>query len=122
MTPVNITTWPPPFCEERVNYAAEMYALLGDGAAMSGRHADAEQRYRAALSFEPRSTRIRAHLGVALAELGRFDEAADQLGMVIERAADPRLRFCAIHAELEILAQTGSTQDPFDYACRTTRI
>jgi 4-amino-4-deoxy-L-arabinose transferase-like glycosyltransferase len=87
---------PPPFCEERVNYGAEMYALLGDSAAMSRRPADAERRYRLALALDPQSVRLRAHLGVALAELGRFDEAAEQLGLVIERAADPRLRFTAL--------------------------
>jgi tetratricopeptide (TPR) repeat protein len=85
-----------PWCEEKINYSAEMYLLLGDDRAISGEHEQAAQFYREALRREPDYARAHDHLGVALAELGQYREAAAQLDEALIRETDPDTRFAIL--------------------------
>jgi Flp pilus assembly protein TadD len=82
----------------RTHYAwalSQIQVRLGDEQAASGRLAEAEQRYRAALKLAPDNANAYRQLGVLLARRGRVGEGQNALARALE--IDPTDRLALAH-------------------------
>ncbi len=70
-----LSTLPGPFCEEKVNYYAELYAGLGGKHYQAGRVGEATAAYREALRIRPDYPHAHNNLGAIFAEEGELEEA-----------------------------------------------
>ncbi|MCP4592126.1 MAG: tetratricopeptide repeat protein [bacterium] len=86
------TSLPGPACEERIDYSAELYVLLGDTTAQSGDLQAAEGYYRKALDSSPESPRAHNHLGVVLGKRGDLEAALAEFAEALRGDLTARLR------------------------------
>ncbi len=72
---VLVSSLPGPFCEEELNYEAELYFCLGTVTAGQGRAGEAMAHYEHALRIRPDFADAHHNWGAALNEQGKLDEA-----------------------------------------------
>jgi tetratricopeptide (TPR) repeat protein len=100
-----LSSGPGPFCEEQVNYRAELYALLGTALQNRGRLEEAADAYFRSLEHEPDDPYTLNSLGSALVALHRPGEAL----LYLERAYAARSEFVPLLYNLG-LAHRGVNQ------------
>jgi len=107
-----LTSLPGPFCEEEVNYEAEMYVWLGDDKRLQAKpllkipydaseevvkamqaeadrlHNEARAFYERAATLAPDSVVARVHLGYLLKSMRRYEEALQHLDFVLQQEPD----------------------------------
>jgi len=102
-----LSIWPGPFCEEEVNYAAELQYALGFELGARGDGAAAESHYLQALELDSDLADARYNLGLLFAERGDRDAALEAFRAAAE--SDPSL--AVAHASLGVeLARSGERE------------
>jgi len=109
---IPVVTLPGPFVQERNNYRAETYALIGEYHMMRGRPAEAARALATALQYDPDSPGAHAALGAVLQRLGRDDEAASHY---YEAVRLDREQFDALSNLGLVLSQRGRSEEAIVY-------
>jgi tetratricopeptide (TPR) repeat protein len=81
----------------------------------------AERFLRAALALDPHAANVRLRLGHTLSELGRHEQAADELRAALDRASDRRLRYLGelfLGREERALGRLTDARSRFESAAR----